>query len=213
VTADNNAKAVLLSSDFLSVDEPISRRSTIADENHFPPRSFSASIFESRILVSTAVPARQPGRITRSCSSPVKTYASCVAVCSQLIEEKNMKRRLGLPVALVLVATLPVLAQRGQEHGQERGQDRPRANQGHVPQPPERRDNPHARPEPERHVTGHVNTTPHVNKDHWYGHDRPDDKRYHVEHAFEHGRFEHFGPSYRYRVERFAPDHRRFWLP
>jgi len=36
MAADNNPKAVLLSSDFLSVDEPISRRSTIADENHFP---------------------------------------------------------------------------------------------------------------------------------------------------------------------------------
>jgi len=40
-----------------------------------------------------------------------------------------MKRRLIFRLALVLVATLPVLAQRGQEHGQERGQDRPRANQ------------------------------------------------------------------------------------
>jgi len=117
-----------------------------------------------------------------------------------------MKRRLVFPVALVLLATFPVLGQRGQEHGQERGQDRPRANQGRVPPPPERRDNPHAKPEPERHVTGHVNTTPHVNKDHWYGHDRPDDKRYHVDHPFEHGRFEHFGPSYRYRIERFDPD-------
>src|SRR5882757_10238606 len=69
-----------------------------------------------------------------------------------------MKRRLIFRLALVLVATLPVLAQRGPEHGQERGQDRPRANQGHVPPPPERRDNPQAKPEPERHVTGHVNT-------------------------------------------------------
>jgi len=58
-----------------------------------------------------------------------------------------------------------------------------------------------------------INSTPHVNKDHWYGHDRPDDKRYHIDHPFEHGRFEHFGPSYRYRIERFDRDHHRFWLP
>jgi hypothetical protein len=130
-----------------------------------------------------------------------------------LIEEMKMKRRFVFSVALALIATLPVLAQRGQEHGQERGANTPRANQGHVPPPPPRRDNPRARPEPERHGTGHINTTPHVNNDHWYGHDRPDDKRYHFDHPYEHGRFEHFGPSYRYRIERFDPDHHRLWLP
>jgi len=124
-----------------------------------------------------------------------------------------MKPRFIFPVALVLVATLPVLAQRGQEHGQERGQSFPRANQGRIPPPPERRDDHRAKPEPERHETGHMNTLPHVNKNHWYGHDRPDDRRYHFDHPFEHGRFEHFGPSYRYRMERFDPDHHRFWLP
>jgi hypothetical protein len=54
---------------------------------------------------------------------------------------------------------------------------------------------------------------PHVTNDHWYGHDRPDDKRYRVDHAFDRGRFEHFGPSYRYRIERFDRDHHRFWFP
>ena len=58
-----------------------------------------------------------------------------------------------------------------------------------------------------------MNSTPHVNKDHWFGHDRPDDKRYHFDRPFEHGRFEHFGPSYRYRIERFDRDHHRLWLP
>src|SRR4029077_20475919 len=84
-----------------------------------------------------------------------------------LIEEKKMKRWFIFPVALVLVATLPVLAQRGQEHGQERGANPPRANQGRIPPAPERRDDHRAKPEPERHETGHVNTLPHVNKDHW----------------------------------------------
>jgi len=75
------------------------------------------------------------------------------------------------------------------------GPNLPRANQGRVPPPPPRRDNPLSKPEPERHDAGRINSTPHVNKDHWYGHDRPDDKRYHMDHPFEHGRFEHFGPS------------------
>jgi hypothetical protein len=39
------------------------------------------------------------------------------------------------------------------------------------------------------------------------------DKRYHVDHPFEHGKFEHFGASYRYHIERFDRDHHRFWLP
>jgi hypothetical protein len=134
-------------------------------------------------------------------------------VLFNLIEEMNMRRGFVYAVALVLIAALPVLAQRGQEHGQERGANTPRANQGHVPPPPQRRDDPRAKPEPEHHATGHVNTTPHVNNDHWYGHDRPDDKRYHFDRPYEHGRFEHFGPSYRYRVERFDLDHHRFWLP
>jgi hypothetical protein len=129
------------------------------------------------------------------------------------IEEMKMRRQFIFTGALAILVALPVLGQRGQEHGQDRGQNPPRANQGHVPPPPPRRDNPHTKPEPERHETGHMNTTPHVNKDHWYGHDSPDDKRYHFDHPFEHGRFEHFGPSYRYRIERFDPDHHRFWLP
>lgn len=107
-----------------------------------------------------------------------------------------MSRRWLFPGALVVALALPVVAQRGQDRGQERGQNPPRA-----------------KPESERHVTGHVNSTPHINQDHWYGHDRPDDKRYRVDRPFEHGHFEHFGPSYRYRVERFDLDHHRFWFP
>src|SRR5260370_21164406 len=79
-----------------------------------------------------------------------------------------MKRRLVFPVALALLVALPVLAQRGGE----RGSNPPRANQGRVPPPPPRSDNPRSEPEPERHDAGHVNSMPHVNKDHWYGHDR-----------------------------------------
>jgi len=139
-----------------------------------------------------------------------------------------MNRRLVFPLVLAVFVALPALAQHDEGKGQDahhdegrgqnathedRGQNPPRANQGHVPPPPPKRDNPHAKPEPERQDHGRVNNTPHVNNNHWYGHDSPNDKRFHIDHPFEHGHFEHFGPSYRYRIERFDPDHHRFWLP
>jgi hypothetical protein len=91
--------------------------------------------------------------------------------------------------------------------------DVPRANQGRIPPPPAHREAPQGKPEAERHPNGKINETQHVNNDHWYGHDHPDDKRFHVDHPFEHGRFEHFGASYRYHVDRIDRDHHRFWFP
>jgi hypothetical protein len=58
-----------------------------------------------------------------------------------------------------------------------------------------------------------MDTTPHVSNDRWYGHDRPDDKRYHMDHGFPHGRFERFGPGHRYNIVRIDHDHHCFWLP
>jgi hypothetical protein len=40
-----------------------------------------------------------------------------------------------------------------------------------------------------------------------------DDKRYHMDHGFPHGRFERFGPGYRYNIVRIDHDHHRVWLP
>ena len=146
-----------------------------------------------------------------------------------------MKTRLAFAMALALVLALPALSQRRDEpqRGAEpraaepqRGEARsgemqrpaqpehnpPRANQGRIPAPPAQRA-PRAKPEPERKAGGRVNNTPHVSNDHWYGHDRPNDKRFHLDRPFEHGRFEHFGPSYRYNVVRIDPNLHRFWLP
>lgn len=120
----------------------------------------------------------------------------------------------------VLLGTTGVYAQHpegGHPEGQHaeapRSQPRndvPRANQGHIPPAPVHREAPRGKPEVDRHPNGKVNQTQHVSNDHWYGHDRPDDKRYHVDHPFEHGRFEHFGTSYRYHIERIDRDHHRF---
>src|SRR4029077_14017634 len=117
----------------------------------------------------------------------------------------RMKPRFFIPMLLAFVVASPVFAQRREE----REKNPPRANQGRVPEAAPPRREAHAKPEPERHTTGHIDTTPHVNNDHWYGHARPDDKRFHQDHPFEHGRFEHFGASYLYRIERFDRDHHR----
>lgn len=89
----------------------------------------------------------------------------------------------------------------------------PRANGGHIPPAPARRPDANARPEAERHPDGHTNDTPHVRNDTWYGHASPNDPRFHLDHPFEHGHFEHVGPNYRYRVLRFDAGLHRFWFP
>ncbi len=120
-----------------------------------------------------------------------------------------MKARLVLMLFSAFVIALTVSAQ----HPAAPHSSAPRANQGHIPPPPPARSSPRARPEVERDGTGHVNSAPHVNNDHWYGHDRPNDPRYRLARPFEHGRFEKFGPSYRYEITRIDRDHRRFWFP
>jgi hypothetical protein len=131
-----------------------------------------------------------------------------------------MNTRFAIPLTLGMLMAIPALAQRPeerpqarpQEHQQER-HDNVHGNQGRIPQAaPPKRDY-RAKPEVDHREGGRVNTTPHVSNDHWYGHDKPNDRRYVVDHPFEHGRFEHFGPSYRYHVERFDRDHHRFWFP
>jgi hypothetical protein len=127
-----------------------------------------------------------------------------------------MKNRAALLTALVFMIGTPAFAQRPVEHPPEarpqREPNAPRANQGKIPAPPPKRA-PRTAPEPERRDGGRVNNTPHVSNDHWYGHDKPNDKRYHLAHPFEHGRFDRIGPSNRFRVERFDIATHRFWFP
>lgn len=126
-----------------------------------------------------------------------------------------MKTKWGFVVALALVAALATFAQHGGHQGGKAPARAvaPRANGGKVPAAPEKRAEPKAGREVEHDEGGHVNENQHVKNDHWYGHDSPDDARFHVDHPFEHGHFEHFGPTYRYRVLRVDVNLHRFWLP
>jgi hypothetical protein len=130
-----------------------------------------------------------------------------------------------MSIVLVLFVALSLGAQRG---GATRGgapagaphggtaaprSTAPRANEGRIPPAPAPRANPSAPPVVEHDGQGRTNGTPHVNNNHWYGHDQPNDSRYKLQHPFEHGHFPKFGPSYRYSILRVDRIHHRFWFP
>ncbi|MGA9144587.1 MAG: hypothetical protein WA664_07530 [Candidatus Acidiferrales bacterium] len=122
-----------------------------------------------------------------------------------------MKKLLALPFAAALFFALPLFAQ---EHGRAPAPHaEPHANGGRIPPPPAARHAEKAEREAEPVKGGRPDDRPHVNNDHWYGHDKPNDPRFHLAHPFEHGHFEHFGPSFRYRVARVDVHAHRFWLP
>lgn len=124
-----------------------------------------------------------------------------------------MRIRLALVAALVLGLSIFAWSQRpGEAQRPAQPQNQPRANQGRIPAAPVRRA-PNTAAEVERREGGRMNNLPHVSNDRWYGHDAPNDKRYRLDHPFAHGRFERFGPSYRYSVVRIDPNLHRFWLP
>jgi len=140
-----------------------------------------------------------------------------------------MKTRLSLILAsasFLTLASILALPGAAQHDGQRGGppshtpppahnppSNTPRANQQHVPPPPPARSNSQEQRQTEHLPTGHVNDTPHVNHDQWFGHEQGNDARFHLDHPFAHGHFAHFGPSYRYRVIRFDPGLHRFWFP
>jgi len=116
-----------------------------------------------------------------------------------------------------VAAALPVASAQDRERPDRMGEaphaSTPRANQGHVPPPPVARPDRTAPPRPELDERNRINNHPHVSHNEWFGHDRPDDPRFHLDHPFAHGRLAHFGPIYRYSVVRFDPMLHRFWFP
>ncbi|HMD32256.1 MAG TPA: hypothetical protein VKG84_10130 [Candidatus Acidoferrales bacterium] len=127
-----------------------------------------------------------------------------------------MRHSLGLALAIALFASVPVFAQHEEpkhEQPQHAEKNPPRANGGHIPPPPPARTDPKAARETEKFQDGRASDRPHVNNDHWYGHEPANDARFHVDHPFPHGRFAHFGPTYRYNVLRVDVNAHRFWLP
>jgi hypothetical protein len=130
-----------------------------------------------------------------------------------------MKSSAGVLALAILLAAVPLAGQergrpeRDEPRAQAREPSRPRANQGLVPPPPVSRGERSAAPRPELDARNRINSTPHVSHNEWYGHDRPDDPRFHLDHPYPHGRFTRFGSQYRYSVARLDPALHRFWLP
>ena len=132
-------------------------------------------------------------------------------------------KSINLALAALLVAAVPAFAQHD-EHGGNHGGDRgPAPSHGPAPY----RGNPHQdqgghadhgnpqQGDNQRHFNdkpGHPDA-PHVdNGRRWVGHDTGrDDAHYHVDHPWEHGRFEGgFGPSHRWRLGGGDPERFRF---
>ena len=142
-----------------------------------------------------------------------------------------MRPQLSIVLGLALLGSAPAFARTQEPRHEEpkQGQSKqappkqappkhvdknpPRANGGHIPPPPPRREDPHAAREPQHYDDGRSSDRPHVSNDHWYGHDAPDDKRFHLDHPYQHGHFAHFGPSYRYTITRVDVNAHRFWFP
>ncbi len=141
-----------------------------------------------------------------------------------------MRKQLILLLAVALAVAMPAFGQhddnRGGHEGDHQGNNQgghqdnrqqqdhtPRANGGHVPPAPAARSDRHSEREGEPREGGQADTRSHVNNDHWYGHDRPDDPRFRISHPFAHGHFEHFGPTFRYNVIRVDRGRHRFWFP
>jgi hypothetical protein len=129
-----------------------------------------------------------------------------------------MKSLLGV-VALLLICSVPALAQEKQQGGAQHGAP-PQARDvghGHIPAhgPPPARPEQHVAPQEAPKYAdkrGHPEA-PHVHTNNtWVGHDTGhDDPHYHLDHPWEHGRFTGgFGPSHHWRIE--GGNRERFWF-
>jgi hypothetical protein len=129
-----------------------------------------------------------------------------------------MKSLLGV-LAVLLICSVPALAQEKQQGGAQHGAP-PQARDvghGHVPAhgPPPARPEQHVAPqEAPKYADKHGHPeAPHVHaNDTWVGHSTGhDDPHYHLDHPWEHGRFTGgFGPGHQWRIE--GGNRERFWF-
>lgn len=112
-----------------------------------------------------------------------------------------------------LLVVLPASAQRGRHGGHPTRTNPPRANQGVIPPAPQARGDPNEPRQAEHLATGHVNDTPHVSHNQWFGHEGRADARFHVDRPFAHGRFAPLGPGYRHSILRVDAHLHRLWIP
>jgi hypothetical protein len=133
-----------------------------------------------------------------------------------------MKTRMDVFLSSVLILSMtfllssPAVAQRSNRSARGGGrttQSVPRANQGHIPPAPSARTNPAEQRQAEHMSTGHVNDMPHVNHDRWFGHEQPNDVRFHMDQPFSRGRFAQVGEGFRFSITRIDGNLHRFWFP
>lgn len=122
--------------------------------------------------------------------------------------------KFGLILTVLLVLSVPAFA----KHGERKGEDHERGkqNKSYIPSrgPSKVRNPPHEASQSRgyRDMEGHPNA-PHIHPDgKWVGHDTGrNDARYHLDHPWEHGRFNGgFGRRHIYRIEGGGRD--RFWF-
>jgi hypothetical protein len=119
----------------------------------------------------------------------------------------------GTVLAVGFLYGSPALAQqRDDQQHQQQQRARPRANEGRIPPAPQRQSTGQRGREPQRLPDGRIDDRPHVDNNHWFGHDQRDDARFRVVRPFDRGRFDRVGPSYRHGIERFDSRAHRFWI-
>ena len=97
-----------------------------------------------------------------------------------------MRKYVSPALTLALLLAVPAFAQHPEARQEApRAESRanpPRANGGKIPPAPEHRTDANAAREQHKFEDGRVSDRPHVSNNHWYGHEAPNDPRFHIDH-------------------------------